>query len=74
MFHEASHSLLDFDSPQEGGPAPSRNWPSPPRREAPAMGEHCDEVLSEWLGLPDDRIAELFSEKVLYRRDVDAAA
>ncbi|MDP3674517.1 MAG: CoA transferase [Novosphingobium sp.] len=74
MFHEASHSLLDFDFPQEGGPAPSCNWPSPPRREAPVMGEHCDEILREWLGLPDDRIAGLFAEKVLYRRDVDAAA
>ncbi len=31
----------------------------------PHLGEHTDEVLREWLGLPDDRIAALRSKKVI---------
>jgi len=39
--------------------------PAAIRRPAPRLGEHTDEVLREWLGLPPERIATLRTGGVL---------
>jgi benzylsuccinate CoA-transferase BbsF subunit len=40
--------------------------PPVPNRAAPKLGEHNDEILQQLLGLAEDRIAELKTEKVLF--------
>ncbi len=40
----------------------------PVRHAAPILGEHNDEVLREKLGLSDDEIAKLRSDKVIGER------
>jgi len=39
--------------------------PATIRRPAPRLGEHSDEVLREWLGLADERIAALRASGVV---------
>jgi CoA:oxalate CoA-transferase len=39
--------------------------PAAIRRPAPRLGEHTDEVLREWLGLPPERITALRADGVL---------
>ena len=39
----------------------AHGWPPPPRRRAPLLGEHTDEILGETLGLDAAEIAELRS-------------
>ena len=39
--------------------------PAAIRRPAPRLGEHTDEVLREWLGLPPERITALRADGVV---------
>ena len=39
--------------------------PASTRRPAPRLGEHTDEVLREWLGLPPERITALRADGVV---------
>ncbi|UCH85862.1 MAG: CoA transferase [Candidatus Latescibacterota bacterium] len=51
-----------------GVPIKYSDTPGSIRRHPPLLGEHTDEVLSEVLGLSEDRIAELKSENVIVQR------
>lgn len=55
--------LGDFQVP--GLPLRFSAFPEPLELEAPFLGEHNSKILSEFLGLSDDRIAQLESEHVL---------
>ena len=43
----------------------AHGWPPPPRRRAPLLGEHSEEVLGELLGLDADAVEALRAEGVV---------
>jgi crotonobetainyl-CoA:carnitine CoA-transferase CaiB-like acyl-CoA transferase len=51
--------------PMQGPPVGLGTTPSTVRRPPPMLGEHADEVLSEWLSMPSGEIGKLRSATVI---------
>jgi len=68
---KARGSLVEMDHPRAGKvrmvgtPFRMSRTPGSVRTPAPKIGEHTDQVMREFMGLPDQRIAELREKKVL---------
>jgi CoA:oxalate CoA-transferase len=64
MLHDVEHPRL---GPVVLPASPLRfsDMPSPEVRIEPELGEHTDEVLREWLGMPADEVASLRAEGVV---------
>ncbi len=68
---QANEYLVDVDHPRYGPtkmlnhPVTLKATPAAIRRTAPGLGEHSAEILQEWLGLGEDRIAGLRSDAVI---------
>jgi crotonobetainyl-CoA:carnitine CoA-transferase CaiB-like acyl-CoA transferase len=65
LFRRASHPLLAETFFLENGPVRSAIWIDPPEEPAPILGEHTDEVLSDWLGLDAETLARLHETGIL---------
>jgi len=61
-----------LELPQASGPVPVQGFaielgetPMNLRYPCPSIGEHCSEVLTEWLGLDEERIASLRERRIV---------
>jgi crotonobetainyl-CoA:carnitine CoA-transferase CaiB-like acyl-CoA transferase len=69
--------LQEIDHPEMGpitafsSPLRFEDAPAPEVRPSPRLGEHNREVLCEWLGLSEERYAELAADGVLGGEDGD---
>ena len=61
-----------LELPQASGPVPVQGFaialgetPMNLRYPCPSVGEHCSEVLTEWLGLDEERIASLRERRIV---------
>lgn len=51
--------------PMQGPPVGLGATPTAVRRPPPMLGEHADEVLQDWLSMPDDEIGKLRSATII---------
>jgi crotonobetainyl-CoA:carnitine CoA-transferase CaiB-like acyl-CoA transferase len=71
VFRESEHMQLGFKFPLECDLIRSMLWPGTPQRQAPVMGEHCSDVLAEWIGLDPAECDRLLDAGTLYRREIE---
>ncbi len=71
-FYQERGTYLEIENPLVGvellyaNPMRLSRTPGDIRRPAPSIGEHNHYVLGELLGMPDEQIASLVQEKVIY--------
>jgi len=70
--HASDPSLGEFDLPAM--PVKFSNWPDRTDLKASRVGEDNEAVLQEMLGMTNDEIAELYTEKILIKAPVPATA
>ncbi|MBB3748319.1 crotonobetainyl-CoA:carnitine CoA-transferase CaiB-like acyl-CoA transferase [Mycolicibacterium sp. BK634] len=66
LYTEMVHPLLDWALPSETRPALYRHIAAADLRPAPRLGEHTREVCLRMLGLSDDEIDQLITDRVLH--------
>lgn len=65
-----AHPFLVEPVTSEARPSQAGRLQAPPKRPAPLMGEHSDDIVREWLALEPDTIERLAASGVIERASV----
>lgn len=66
LLSEMTHPLVKLPMPAETGPAPFRHIPPAPTRPAPLPGQDTREICRKLLGMSDEEIDRLITDRVLF--------